>query len=154
MQGFEGAALRPAQRVGAWLLLGFSCSLQCAAVLLLKATNVYVGGAFLQRATSPLFAAAIGLMAMQLFVWRGVLQRLPISVAYPVTAIVVPLNLAGGTLLFGERLSPVQIGAGLLVAAGVAVLTRAEATTAEKAIAPNAPLAPRDSPPPSGGAPP
>ena len=114
-------------RGAGWALLAVSCALQTSAVLLMKAANVYVGGTFLQRALSPLFASAIAAMGLQFFVWRKVLASLPLSIAYPVTAIVVPLNLAGGVLFYGERLSAGETFGGFVVAVGVALLTRSQA---------------------------
>lgn len=126
-----------------WVLLVASCGLQWGAVMLMKGASVHVGGGFLQKATSVYFVAALVAMGTQFFVWRKVLEKLPISIAYPVSAIVVPANLLGSATLFGEHLSRSEMGAGLVVTLGVAILTHAQAT-APPAVTSAEPTAPED----------
>lgn len=69
--------------------------------------------------TQPLIWIGIGLWAVEVVVWIFVLQRAPLSLAYPVmtlTYVGVPL---AGLALLGERLNRRQTAGAVLVAAGV-----------------------------------
>lgn len=117
----------------AWISLALCCLLQSSSVLLSKNASVATPGSFLHRATSPFFIASLCALAGQFFLWRRVLRTLPLPTAYPITAIVVPLNLLGGALLFRERLSLQEIAAASLITVGVAVVARAQATSGSSA---------------------
>lgn len=69
--------------------------------------------------TQPLIWAGIAIWAMEVVAWIFVLQRAPLSLAYPVmtlTYIGVPL---AGLLVLGEQLSRRQMAGAALVAGGV-----------------------------------
>ena len=73
----------------------------------------------LDALTQPLIWTGIALWAAEVIAWIFVLQRAPLSLAYPVmtlTYVGVPL---AGMLVLGERLSRRQVAGAALVATGV-----------------------------------
>ena len=54
--------------------------------------------------------------------WYAALTRLPLTLMLPVGGIISPLVAIGAHLLLGERLTPSQLAAILIISAGVALL--------------------------------
>lgn len=77
------------------------------------------GGAVLGPLRQPLIWAGIALWSLEVVAWILVLQKTPISVAYPVMTLVYVGVPFGGVLLLGERISRRQIWGAVLVAFGV-----------------------------------
>lgn len=72
--------------------------------------------------TEPLVWAGVGLWVVESIAWVLVLQRLPLSVAYPLmTATYATVPLAG-FLVLGERMSWRRIGGAVLIFVGVALV--------------------------------
>ena len=77
------------------------------------------GGAIRGALLQPLVWGGVALWAAEVLAWILVLQRAPLSVAYPImTLIYVSVPLAG-VLLLRERLSRRQILGAVLIASGV-----------------------------------
>ena len=65
---------------------------------------------------SPFVQAWIGLEVVTFVVWMGVLTRLKLSAAFPMTALGYMLILGMGWTLFGEPMTPWQvIGSGVIL---------------------------------------
>lgn len=72
--------------------------------------------------TEPLVWAGVGLWVVESIAWVLVLQKLPLSVAYPLmTATYATVPLAG-FLVLGERMSWRRIGGAVLIFVGVALV--------------------------------
>lgn len=77
------------------------------------------GGAVAGALLQPLIWAGIVIWLIEAIAWVFVLQRAPLSLAYPImtlTYVAVPL---GGVLLLGERMGRAQIAGAALVGTGV-----------------------------------
>jgi drug/metabolite transporter (DMT)-like permease len=75
----------------------------------------------------PLIWLGVALWVVESMAWIHVLQRAPLSLAYPImtlTYVGVPL---AGMLLLKERMTPRQILGGALIALGVACVALSEA---------------------------
>lgn len=62
------------------------------------------------------------IFAMSVVIWLVALMRVPISLAYPFTAVGITITLIGGALLFGEQLTMGRILSVLVILAGVTSL--------------------------------
>jgi undecaprenyl phosphate-alpha-L-ara4N flippase subunit ArnE len=73
---------------------------------------------------NPWLAGVLAALALQAVCWTLALRRLPLSLAYPCMAGVLPLNLFCSWAVFGERIHASH-GAGIaLMCAGVWILGR------------------------------
>ena len=78
----------------------------------------------LALALNPYLVLAILLYAMLSAVWVWVLTFVPLSIAYPFVALTFVLTVAAGALLFGEAVTPRLVLGGLMIIAGLIVITR------------------------------
>jgi multidrug transporter EmrE-like cation transporter len=105
------------------LLAGLSSA---AGNLMLKQSRLGAGGeGFVASLVSPWFIAGLACYAVNVVLFAKALDRLPVAIAYPVLAGVGFALLAiGSATIFGERLSPVQLGGSGAVLFGILLLAR------------------------------
>lgn len=70
----------------------------------------------------PLLWLALVLYGLATLLWIYLLQRVPLSQAYPFAALAFVLVPLGAAALFGERLSSAQIFGSALIVAGICVI--------------------------------
>jgi len=97
-----------------------------ASVCAKQAGLVSAGRAPAAVIVNPWYAAELAFLAVQAFAWVMVLRHLPLSLAYPLMALVLGVNLAAARLVFGETVSPLQIAAGMLILVGAALIAAKE----------------------------
>lgn len=101
-----------------------------AAQLLLKASGLHVSearewiGAWL---LNPYLCAAIGCYGFALLCWMRVLAVLPLSAAYPWTALIYVLTPVAAVLLWREQLSATYIVGMACILYGVSITAKASA---------------------------
>ena len=109
-----------------WTLVLLAGTLNCAGNLLLKQSRLQAGGSSLSELLlSPWFLGGLGCYGINVIVFAMALDRLPISVAYPVLAGLGFLLIAIlAKWLFGETVAPIQwLGVGLILI-GIILATR------------------------------
>lgn len=75
--------------------------------------------------TTPIFLAACLLYAISTVLWVALLNRLPLSQAYPLTiAVSIVLTTALGLVLFKEQLTMDKVFGLVFVCAGVGIMAR------------------------------
>jgi drug/metabolite transporter (DMT)-like permease len=95
-----------------------------AAVLGKEAGNCSAGRDMVSILVNPWVAGVFAALGLQAVCWTLALRRLPLSLAYPCMAVVLPLNLLCSWAIFGERLHPAHLlGCGLMCA-GIWLLGR------------------------------
>ena len=73
---------------------------------------------------NPVLVFAVGLYGVTILIWIYVLNKLPLSIAYPVTGlayIIVPIL---SYYLLGERLSPMLFLGSFLILVGISLVAR------------------------------
>ena len=75
-------------------------------------------------ALNPYLVVAVLLYALLSAVWVWVLTFVPLSTAYPFVALTFVLTVASGALFFGEPVSVRLVLGGLMIIAGLIVITR------------------------------
>ena len=100
------------------IFLSVAC--QLGAVLLLKQLAL-VQPAFSVAgvALHPLFWAAIVCLGLQALLWQRVLDRHPLSVAYPLNSMISPASLLAGWVLFGEALTLPRLAGSAVILCGI-----------------------------------
>ena len=78
----------------------------------------------LSLALNPYLVVAVLLYALLSVVWVWVLTFVPLSIAYPFVALTFVLTVASGALLFGEPVTLRLVLGGLMIIAGLIVITR------------------------------
>lgn len=76
----------------------------------------------LWRLLNAPLVTGLTIFAISVVIWLVALMRVPISLAYPFTAIGITITLIGGALLFGEQLTMSRILSVLVILAGVTSL--------------------------------
>ena len=114
-------------RPGLFLLIMLSVAISASAQLLLK---LGVSGARLAPARglamlfSPCVVAGLALYGVGAVVWLFVLQRLPLSAAYPFVGMGFVFTAVLGVTVLGEALTAGRIVGTLLIAAGCVTVAR------------------------------
>lgn len=111
------------------ILLTYSVALAGGQVLFKLAALRFTPAArwsdnLLALALNPYLVLAIVLYALLSAVWVWVLTFVPLSTAYPFVALTFVLTVASGALLFGEAVTVRLVLGGLLIIAGLIVITR------------------------------
>jgi drug/metabolite transporter (DMT)-like permease len=112
------------------LLILFPVGLLASVQLMLKWQALRLGTlesrlAYLRAmALSPWVWLALFFAVAAFLLWLLVLRRYPLGYVYPFVSLTFPLVVAGGALLFGERVSAGQAGALALLVVGVALNAR------------------------------
>lgn len=75
-------------------------------------------------ALNPYLVVAVLLYALLSAVWVWVLTFVPLSTAYPFVALTFVLTVAAGALLFGEAVTVRLLIGGVMIIAGLIVITR------------------------------
>lgn len=75
-------------------------------------------------AFNPYLVVAVLLYALLSVVWVWVLTFVPLSIAYPFVALTFVLTVAAGALLFGEAVTVRLVLGGVMIIAGLIVITR------------------------------
>lgn len=111
------------------LLLGLSLATDAAGQLAFKRASVsgLDAGAtwqqqWLRYAAEPWIWTGIGCFVLEFVLWLAVLSVLPLSQGVLLSSASTLVMLAGGRIFFAERLGPMQILGGALIAAGVAIV--------------------------------
>ena len=73
---------------------------------------------------NPYLVVAVLLYGLLSVVWVWVLTFVPLSIAYPFVALTFVLTVAAGALMFGEPVSLKLLLGGLMIIAGLIVITR------------------------------
>ncbi len=76
--------------------------------------------------TQPLLWLALALYGFATLLWIYLLQRVPLSEAYPFAALAFVLVPLGAAALFGERLSSAHFVGSALIVAGICVIGLAQ----------------------------
>jgi len=111
------------------ILLAYSVALAGGQVLFKLAALRFSPAArwsdnLLALALNPYLVLAIVLYALLSAVWVWVLTFVPLSTAYPFVALTFVLTVASGALLFGEAVTLRLVLGGLMIIAGLIVITR------------------------------
>lgn len=113
------------------LLILTSVALSALAQLCLKlgvgeggARDVAPGAALIAMLTSPLVLGGLALYGLGAVVWLFVLQRTPLSVAYPFVGLGFVATTALGVLVLGEAVGPLRIAGTLLIFLGCVLVAR------------------------------
>ena len=111
------------------ILLAYSVALAGGQVLFKLAALRFTPAArwsdnLLALALNPYLVLAIVLYALLSAVWVWVLTFVPLSTAYPFVALTFVLTVASGALLFGEAVTLRLVLGGLMIIAGLIVITR------------------------------
>lgn len=111
------------------ILLTYSVALAGGQVLFKLAALRFTPAArwsdnLLALALNPYLVLAIVLYALLSAVWVWVLTFVPLSTAYPFVALTFVLTVASGALLFGEAVTLRLVLGGLMIIAGLIVITR------------------------------
>lgn len=75
-------------------------------------------------ATSPWIWCALLLAGSAFVAWMIVLKKLPLSFAYPFISLTFPLVVLGSVLIFGEKVSAMQVLGLVLIVVGVSLYVR------------------------------
>jgi drug/metabolite transporter (DMT)-like permease len=86
-------------------------------------------------AIDPGFLAALTLYAFATFLWVAALREIPLSRAYPFTALAFTLVPVGAALFFGETLGPRYLLGLALVLAGIFLISQPSTPTARAPVA-------------------
>ena len=78
----------------------------------------------LSLALNPFLVLAVMLYALLSVAWVWVLTFVPLSIAYPFVALTFVLTVANGALFFGEAVTVRLILGGMMIIAGLIVITR------------------------------
>ncbi len=65
------------------------------------------------------YVGVVGLLFVYALVWQQVLKQFPLAFAYANKAIVIPLGMLWGFLLFGERITPLMLLGVAIILVGV-----------------------------------
>ena len=111
------------------ILLTYSVALAGGQVLFKLAALRFTPAArwsdnLLALALNPYLVLAIVLYAVLSAVWVWVLTFVPLSTAYPFVALTFVLTVAAGALLFGEAVTLKLVMGGVMIIAGLIVITR------------------------------
>ncbi len=107
------------------LWLSLSLAFQTAAMILAKQAGLSTADdGMMALPTCPWFWLMLVAYAAQALAWLKALTLLPLSVAYPFTALTVGLNLLASRLLFAEPFSLTHVAGGALIIAGVWLVAR------------------------------
>ena len=111
------------------ILIGYAVALAGGQLLFKLAALRFTPAArwtdnILALALNPYLVLAIGLYAALSAVWVWVLTFVPLSTAYPFVALTFVLTVASGALLFGEAVTLRLILGGVMIVAGLIVITR------------------------------
>ena len=105
-------------------LIGFCIVVETGRELCFKrATH---GESFVGSLTNPFVVAGIALWVVELVSWTNVLTQVPLSIAFPLSALNYVAILFGGAWLLGEKISGRHILGSVLIAAGVALVGASE----------------------------
>lgn len=107
-------------------IIAFSAIMACGQLLFRQtATNLPAGSlanAVRHMLGEPVFYLAVGLYGLSTLLWVWILTRVPLSMAYPVTALAIVFVPLLAVVVFGESTSPrYWLGTGM-IAAGVWVM--------------------------------
>lgn len=72
--------------------------------------------------TQPWVYVVLAIKLGQLFLWTAILARVDISLAFPITAIHIPLVMVTAAGMFGERMTPSTWAGALLITVGVFII--------------------------------
>ena len=111
------------------ILLGYAVALAGGQVLFKLAALRFTPSerwtqSLVSLALNPYLVLAILLYALLSAVWVWVLTFVPLSIAYPFVALTFVLTVASGALMFGETISLRLVLGGLMIIAGLIVITR------------------------------
>ncbi len=115
------------------LLILLSVAMSAAAQLMLKlgVSTAQADAGVAARGTafmfSPWVMGGLGLYGLGAIVWLFVLQRVPLSAAYPFVGIGFIFTMLIGVFVLGEGISPGRILGTLLIAAGCVCVARSVA---------------------------
>lgn len=101
-----------------WLLIVLVSLLSCAAQLCQK----QAAHSDQRRLLLRWLALSVLLLGIGMLIWLVVLQRVPVSVAYPMLSINFVLVALAARIIWRERLNAVQLFGTLLIVAGVALM--------------------------------
>ena len=102
----------------ALIILSVLC--QLGAVLLLKQLALVLPVfSIVGTGLHPLFWAAIACLGMQAVLWQHVLARHPLSVVYPLNAMIYPASLLAGWMIFGEALTLPRLAGSAVILHGI-----------------------------------
>jgi len=94
-------------------------------ILLKKSRLEAPDSSLLTLLSSPWFLAAILVYGINIIAFAKALDRLPVSIAYPIfAAIGFSLVVLAGTLIFGERFSLSQMFGLSFIVAGIMIMSR------------------------------
>ena len=113
-------------RPGLFLLIVLSVALSATAQLLLKlgVSGARPAPAGLAMLLSPWVIAGLGLYGVGAVVWLFVLQRLPLSAAYPFVGMGFVFTALLAVTVLGETLSVGRIAGTVMIAAGCITVAR------------------------------
>lgn len=95
-----------------------STAMFCAKLAGLASDKALLAGLF------PLYLAGMGLaFTLQALFWMKALRGLPLSTAYPLMSLCLPINAVVGHTVFGEMLGPGQAASIGLLVMGVILVT-------------------------------
>ena len=75
---------------------------------------------------SPLFVTSFVLLTAQALTWTMALRVTPLSVAYPIMSLTLPLTVFGSWFFLSEPIGLFQITGVIIIAAGVTLVTYRE----------------------------
>ena len=91
---------------------------------LVSVASVFKIDFWVQHLTSPWLWGCAFSGATAIFAWIYILQRLPLSVAYPASSLTYIIMLFADALIFGTPLTPTKICGVLLIMGGIFAITR------------------------------
>lgn len=91
-----------------------------------KLASIQAGGNglifYVHLLQQPWMWLSLGLGPIQLLIWKTILTKTELSLAYPLSSLCYPLTMLTGILFFNEHLDRIVWLGGLLITAGAALL--------------------------------
>ena len=111
-------------RVGRYILL-YTCFLLYSLVLVLAR----LAGRYplLSWSAVLLYISCFAILGLYAILWQQVLKRMPLTIAYPNRAVIIPLGILWGILFFGEEITlNMAFGAAVIICGIVLMVKRDE----------------------------
>jgi drug/metabolite transporter (DMT)-like permease len=81
---------------------------------------------FIDLATSPLLIFGLGVFGVSALIWLIALMKAELSFAYPFLSLSYIIVLVGGSLVFGEEITPARVFGFVMIITGLMVVARGE----------------------------
>lgn len=75
-------------------------------------------------ATSPYIILGIICYVLSLVLWLGVLSRMEVSIAYPLTSIAFILTAIGAAIFFGEHVTMIRVAGIVVIITGIYLISK------------------------------